>query len=141
MSQTHGPSRPTRARKNSYSEGPDGLETKRTRTCGLEVNDDPHEEDARPEDDEWATDGLSGEFIDDSEFRAARKEETEFMSEIELCEGSSAEDCWSSTGKPPVSTKWIDSKKGEGVGSHLVVRDFTATRTGLTCSHPHRRWT
>ena len=29
--------------------GYDGLETKRVRICGLEVNDDPDEEDARPE--------------------------------------------------------------------------------------------
>ena len=31
-------------------------------------------------------DDLSGEFIDASEVRAARMEETEFMKEIELCQ-------------------------------------------------------
>ena len=92
----------------------DELETKRMRICGLEVNDDRNEKDARPEEGEWATDDMSGEFIDASEVRAARKGETEFMNDIELCEDSTAEDCWSGTGTPPVSTKWIDSKKGSG---------------------------
>ena len=75
------------------------------RICGLEVNDDPDEQDARPEEGEWATDDLTGEFIIASEVGAARQEETEFMKEIKLSEHSTAEDCWSSTGKPPVSTK------------------------------------
>ena len=74
----------------------DGPETKRMRTRGIEVNDDPDEEDARPEEGEWETDDLSGEVIDASEVRAVLKEETEFMNEIELCEDSTAEDCWSS---------------------------------------------
>ena len=69
-------------------------ETKRMRICGLNVNDDPNEEDARLEEVEWTTDDLSGEFIDGSEVVAARKEETEFIDEIDL-----------SVGKPPVCTK------------------------------------
>ena len=36
------------------------------RICGLEVND-PDEEDTRSEEVEWATDDLSGEFINASE--------------------------------------------------------------------------
>ena len=47
----------------------------------------------------------------------------EFTNDIELSEDSTSEACWSSTGKPPVS-KWIDTKKGEGVGSRLVAGDF-----------------
>ena len=39
------------------------------------------EEDARTEDGEWATDDLSGEFINVSEVRAARKEQTQFMND------------------------------------------------------------
>ena len=75
-----------------------------------------------------ATDDESGKSIAASEVRAARKEETEFMNEIQLSEDSTSEDCWSSTGKPPVSTKWIDSKKGEGrqQGQGLLVRIHTA---------------
>ena len=104
----------------------------------LEANDD------RSEEGEWAAGDLSGVLIvliNDSEVRAACKEEMEFMSETELCKGSTAEDCWSSTGKPPVSTKWVDAKKDEEVRSHLVasVLRRKPTRTGLTCSHPHRR--
>ena len=100
------------------------------RICGLEVNDDPDEEDARPEEGEWATDDLSCEFIDASEVRATRKEETESMNEIELYEDSTTKDCWSSTGMPPVSSKWIAFNKGEGVRSRLVSRDFKAKTEG-----------
>ena len=89
-------------------------ETKTMWIFGLEVNDDPDEEDTRSEEDDWATDDLSGEFTDASEVRAARKGESEFTEEIELHEDSTAEDCWSSTRKPPVSTKWTDSKNGQG---------------------------
>ena len=99
--------------------GEDGRRTKRMRICGLE--DD--KEGAHDEEGEWATDDLSGEFIDASEVRAARKEETEFMKEIELCDDSTAdEDCW----KPAVSTKWVDSKKRGAVRSRLLARDFKA---------------
>ena len=110
--------------------GPDGPETKRMRTCVLELNDDPDEEN-----DEWAT----GAFIDTSEVRAARKEETEFTKEIELFEDSTTKDSWSSTGEPPVS----DSKKGEvsGRAGWPVTSRRRATRTRLTRTHPHRRWT
>ena len=60
----------------------------------------PDEEDARAEEGEWATSDVSGELIDAREVRAAQKEVTEFMKEIELCENSTADDCWASTFKP-----------------------------------------
>ena len=46
--------------------------------------------------------------------------------EIELCEGSAAEGCGAGAGKSPVCTKWIDFKKGEGVGSRLVAQEFSS---------------
>ena len=106
------------------------------------MNDDLDEEDARPEEGEWATDDLSGEFIETSDVRAARKEETEFMIEIELLEDSAAEDCCSSTGKPPVSTKWTDSNEGEGVRWPVIARRKATSdkdRADLFASTPSRR--
>ena len=51
----------------------DGPKTKWMRICGLEVNDDAHEEHARPEEGERTTDVLSGELIGASEVWAAHK--------------------------------------------------------------------
>ena len=96
-----------RGHGRSLTWGPDGPETSGMRICRLEVHDDLDEEDARPQEGERATDDPSGDFIDNSKDRAARKEETKFMNEIEFCEHSAAKDRWRSTGKPPVSTRWI----------------------------------
>ena len=51
------------------------------------------EEDARAEDGEWRTGDWSGELIDVSECRVARKEGTESMSVIVRSMDSTAEDC------------------------------------------------
>ena len=34
------------------------------------------------------------------------------------------DECWRRTGKPPVSTKWVDIAKGSDVRSRWVARDF-----------------
>ena len=51
----------------------DGPKTKRMRIFGLEVNDDPDEEDARPEEGEWATRDVSGESTPAKSGRLVRK--------------------------------------------------------------------
>ena len=109
---------------------------------GRSLNNDTEDEGARPAEGERATDDLCGELVGASEVRAALKGEPEFMTEIELCEDSTAERCWASNGKKPVSTKWTHFKwREKGLRSRLVARDFKANRTRLTCSHPRRRWT
>ena len=66
--------------------------------------------------------------LDPEKVAEARKEELEFMLGIGVWEESTWEDCLANTGKPPVTTKWVDIDKGRNgevkVRSRLVARDF-----------------
>ena len=58
----------------------------------------------------------------------ARAEEVSFMKELTVWEPMTWEECVEKTGKPPVSTRWVDADKGRGgaveLRSRLVARDF-----------------
>lgn len=88
----------------------------------MEVN---IEEDERGdwEDDEYD----DGEF-DPKLLKAARSEEVHFMEKIGVWEDSTWEECVRKTGKPPITTKWVDVDKGRDgevlMRSRLVARDF-----------------
>ncbi len=59
---------------------------------------------------------------------AARKEEVEYMAKLGVFEPASWEECLEKTGKPPITTKWVDVNNGTSeemiVRSRLVARDF-----------------
>ena len=54
----------------------------------------------------------------------ARREEFEFIRKLDLYEEVSVQDCLKHTGRPPISTKWVDILKGDSVRSRWVARDF-----------------
>jgi hypothetical protein len=91
---------------------------------GLEVNDDVEEGV------EWTRyiDEKTGEDLDPKLVKAARKEEMTFMEKIVVFEESTREECFQETGKPPVSTRWVDINKGTAedpeVRCRMVARDF-----------------
>ena len=93
--------------------------------CGLEVNE---EEEPEGVDFEEFFDERTGQTLDAGKVRAARSEEMEFMSKIQMFEEVDEEECWRNTGKAPVSTKWVDVDKGTSeaadVRCRLVARDF-----------------
>ena len=66
--------------------------------------------------------------IAEEELQRARTEEVSFMKKLGVWEPSSLEECVQMTGRPPVSTRWVDVDKGrEGrveTRSRLVARDF-----------------
>ena len=66
--------------------------------------------------------------IAEEELQRARTEEVSFMKMLGVWEPSSLEECLQMTGRPPVSTRWVDVDKGrEGrveIRSRLVARDF-----------------
>ena len=73
-------------------------------------------------------DEKSGELLDPVLVRKARAEEVEFMGRIQLFKEASTQECWDRTGRPPISTKWVDLNKGTkekpDVRCRLVARDF-----------------
>ena len=71
--------------------------------------------------------------FDDGEFdpkllREARMEEVKFMELVGVWEPSTWEECLQKSGRPPITTKWVDENKGRDgkvlVRSRLVARDF-----------------
>jgi hypothetical protein len=91
-----------------------------------ETNDEePNEEEVQVE---WYEDLKTGEGLDPQMVKQAREEKLEFMKKIGLFELVPVEDCWKSTGKDPITTKWVDVNKGSAerpdVRCRLVARDF-----------------
>ena len=78
--------------------------------------------------DQWALDDITGQWLDAEKVTAARKEEVQYMGKLSMFEPSIWEECIAKTGKPPITTKWIDVNKGSAeepiVRSRLVARDF-----------------
>ena len=90
----------------------------------LDVN---AEDDGMLDQPEWA-EAESGQPLDSEQVREARREELDFMEKLGVWEWASWEECIEKTGKPPVTTKWVDVDKGRNgkpeVRSRLVARDF-----------------
>ena len=65
------------------------------------------------------------------EIEEARGEEIEFLLNRKIWCEKPVQECWSKTGKAPVSVRWVDVRKGSGeVRSRLVARDFKAGEKG-----------
>ena len=93
--------------------------------------------------EEWAFDDVDGRPIDKKLVREARKEEMAFMKKIPVFEEVSLEECWKMTGRPPISTKWVDHDKGRGgvdPGGWPEISKRRATRTEKTCSPACLPW-
>ena len=79
-------------------------------------------------DEEWAWDDVNGGEIPLNKVREARAEDVDYMHGRSMWEERPIEECWARTGKPPATTKRVDTSKG-GVGEwvvrcRLVGRDF-----------------
>ena len=59
---------------------------------------------------------------------AARAEEFEYFNSLPVWDIARTQECWDVTGKPPISTKWVDVNKGDqesyDVRSRLVAREM-----------------
>ena len=55
---------------------------------------------------------------------SARQEEIGYMQSRSIWSVMPISDCWEKTGKAPVTVRWVDVQKAEGVRSRLVARDF-----------------
>ena len=62
--------------------------------------------------------------LDQQEVSNARKEEIGYMQSRSIWSVKPISDCWEKTGKAPVTVRWVDVQKAEGVRSRLVARDF-----------------
>ena len=106
----------------------------------VEVNQEEDEDQSK-----WATDDISGKALDIKLVEEARSEEVGFLKGIDMYDEVDAEECWRLTGKPPVTTKWIDQNKGTDdeppVRCRLVARDFKTkgTKIARICSRRCRR--
>jgi hypothetical protein len=89
------------------------------------TNDEPDDQTSEPElqEDELGEDGLNLKLVEE-----ARREEMEFVKSTPVYEEVDLAECWSRTGRPPVSTKWVDIGKGKegktAIRSRWVARDF-----------------
>ena len=57
-------------------------------------------------------DTKTGEELDKEAVAEARREEIEYMQRIGLYEKVVIDECLRMTGKPPISTKWVEVNKG-----------------------------
>ena len=86
------------------------------------------EEVGDPEFEEEFHDNRTGEYLDPELVAKARSEEVEFMAKIGLYQEVDIAECLEITGRPPISTRWVDVNKGSmespNVRCRLVARDF-----------------
>ena len=73
-------------------------------------------------------DNRTGENLDPELVAKARSEEVEFMAKIGLYKEVDITECLEMTGRPPISTRWVDVNKGStespDVRCRLAARDF-----------------
>ena len=118
-------SRTVRADEEMTGKDDEG-EAKRPRIGAVMTQETNEEEDAEWEDEVF--DEKTGALLGVEDVRRARAEELDFMRKIPLFDVVPEAECWARTGRPPVSTKWVDINKGTpekpDVRCRLVARDF-----------------
>ena len=67
---------------------------------------------------------LADDELDPQEVKRAREEEMDFVKKMPVYEERDVEECWRVTGRPPISTRWVDVQMAGGVRSRWVARDF-----------------
>ena len=79
-------------------------------------------------DEEKFVDDLTGQPLDPSLCRAARKKEMDYVREKGLWAKRAVKECWDKTRGPPVSVRWVETNKGDDVNpnirSRLVARQI-----------------
>ncbi len=65
------------------------------------------------EQDEWLTDGRTGEQLDPEKVRDAREEEIREL-DRRVYVKVDVKECWDRSGKPPIGVRWVDVRKGDG---------------------------
>ena len=92
-----------------------------------EIGQDMMHEDQGDMDYE-AYDDVTGEWLDPAAVMVARKEELEYVKGMKVYEYAAVSECWSSTGKAPIGTRWIDINKGDeqkrNYRSRLVAKEY-----------------
>jgi hypothetical protein len=118
----------SRIKKKSAPEPEDKKEGGDMDIGNLQVNVEPDEFDEWEHEYEREFGDLEEGEFDPELLKEARKEEVQFMENIGVWEPSTWEECLEKTGRPPITTKWVDVDKGRGgevlVRSRLVARDF-----------------
>jgi hypothetical protein len=95
------------------------------RWCDIAEDDGDWDEYIRGILPQYALDDVHGGVLDLEKVREARAEEVDFMQSRGIWREVPIEEAWSSTGRGPVSVKWVDTEKlGGVVRSRLVARDF-----------------
>jgi hypothetical protein len=93
-----------------------------------------HDEQAWLQEDLETCDTKTGDVLDPTLVREARREEIEYMRSIGLYTKVSISECWEKTGKAPITTKWVDVNKGSSqnpdIRCRLVARDFKVKGEG-----------
>ena len=89
-----------------------------------DVKDDVHVEEEELQEQHENQLHEQHENLDQHEVNIARKEEIGYMQSRSIWSVKPISDCWEKTGKAPVSVRWVDVQKAEGVRSRLVARDF-----------------
>ena len=73
-------------------------------------------------------DDISGNRLDTAAVVAARQEELGFIRSYNVYVHAPIGECWKETGKGPISTKWIDTNKGDvvhpNIRSRFVAREI-----------------
>ena len=80
------------------------------------------------EETELCYDDISGHSLDVAAVRRARAEEIGYYRKMDAFEVVPIQQCWDSTGKAPISVRWLDHDKGDerrpNIRCRLVARDF-----------------
>ena len=81
-------------------------------------------------------DDVNGGWLIPEKVRAARAEELAWVKKQGVYEITDESICWSETGQPPITLKWVDTNKGDdekpNYRSRLVVREIKAKSKGTS---------
>ena len=83
--------------------------------------------------DAWGTsayDDVSGQELDAEEVQRARAEEMKFVKSIPVDEERDVKQCGYKTSRKPITTKWVDHQKADGMKCRWVARDFKVKGDG-----------
>ena len=92
--------------------------------CEVTARIKEEQEGEKELDGETAWNDVKEGQLEVKEVKAARKEEVGYMENRRIWSMTPVSECWEKLGKAPVSVRWVDTMKSEGVRSRLVARDF-----------------
>jgi hypothetical protein len=128
MHNSKNPGIPTKQGEKREREDDDSVDeqSKKVTVYGLEVNQEV--DPVANNDDQLYHDDRTGKTLNAKLVEIAEREEIDFMEKLGVGVESTLDECWSMTGKPPVSTKFVRVNKGgdeaPDVRARLCARDF-----------------